>query len=439
MKITNRRASNFHKLCVGILSFVVGLAHSYVDASQLTDQSQADADAVATAIAQLDSDDAEVKIKAIRTLSAARNNARGAIPALIKTVQDEVPAVRAQAAIALVSIDKTNLDIIAPLISLIGDAHGPVEGQPVWLIAARALIQIGEPTVPALVDVIEQADMQQTRRQAAATIVQLGPQAASAVPQLIELASDENNDHRWSAIYAMTGIGPGAASAIPVLLARLDDRDYQVQSVACRALGGIGPAAAKTIPQLIDRLENGVAGVRVSAALALGQIGNEKSVTALGNALNDKMHLVSETAMIALGEIGPPSAPIAPVIVEMVDNGKMRERIRAAATVWQMTGEVKWSVNILLSEMQKEDAPWEAVDVLADIGPAAAAAIPALTNTLTSDDFLMRFRAARALGAMAPASADSLDALRKLLDDENAEVRLQAADSIKQIEQAVAD
>jgi HEAT repeat protein len=71
--------------------------------------------------------------------------------------------------------------------------------------------------------------------------------------------------------------------------------------------------------------------------------------------------------------------------------------------------------------------------MLAEMGPAAAAAKPALIARLQHDAPDLRSAAARALGAIGPQAADAVPALEGLLDDNEPDVRKAAAHAIRQL------
>ena len=70
----------------------------------------------------------------------------------------------------------------------------------------------------------------------------------------------------------MQGIGPAAKAAVPALIQLLRDEDEEAQMVATRTLGQMGPVAKAAIPALTDLLRNGPTGLREDAADALKAI-----------------------------------------------------------------------------------------------------------------------------------------------------------------------
>ncbi len=70
------------------------------------------------------------------------------------------------------------------------------------------------------------------------------------VPDLIEKLREGGIGDRANAAWTLGQFGPGAATAVPALTDALDDEEYFTRVQAVRALGKIGPAAEAAIPAL---------------------------------------------------------------------------------------------------------------------------------------------------------------------------------------------
>jgi HEAT repeat protein len=105
--------------------------------------------------------------------------------------------------------------------------------------------------VPALVDLLRTA-MSERRSMVASdcaqALAQIGPAAGDAVPALCDLTNDPLAGH--DAFEALARLGPGAALAVPVLTAHLTGPPEKAERAAA-ALKAIGPSAAGAIPALI--------------------------------------------------------------------------------------------------------------------------------------------------------------------------------------------
>ena len=158
-----------------------------------------------------------------------------------------------------------------------------------------------EPLASRLLDVLGHAPAPEGRVFAITALGEIGPNAALAVPVLVELASDKNLDvasravaslvkvdsraaagklpsliewmraghgaHvRLRAIAALRDLGSAASSAIPVLLELADEDDLTIASGAIEAISRIDPVTGRTLKQSIER---GKIGANDSAASAV--------------------------------------------------------------------------------------------------------------------------------------------------------------------------
>ena len=206
--------------------------------------------------------------EALGNLAAAgeKQGARAAVSNLVKLLQDEDPAVRVSAAVAL------------------------------WRI------QRHPKSIPALESMLRNRDGS-TAYLAAVALGDLGAQAERAVPGLVAAVGHSDDDTRRAAAYSLGRIGAIAIPAIRGALAHGDDR---TKCQAVEALGWIGPAA---VGPLIDALVNPNPPTRRSAARALGRLGAaaKEAEPALVKAVNDPQAEVRDAAAEALRQIRSPT------------------------------------------------------------------------------------------------------------------------------------
>jgi HEAT repeat protein len=133
--------------------------------------------------------------------------------------------------------------------SLLSDLKSPdrdVRGK-----ANLALIQLGEPSVPGLVEMLKAPDPGH-RATAARTLWGLGSRGKAAVPDLADRLADPDTAVRMTAAMALEGMGPDAAPAVPALARALKDSDATVRQWAAKALGRVGRAAEPAVPALVQ-------------------------------------------------------------------------------------------------------------------------------------------------------------------------------------------
>ena len=175
-----------------------------------------------------------------------------------------------------------------------------------------------------------------------------GPDAAVAVPKLIEIISNDGlvGNLQESAVATLSAIGPSAAEAIPKLIEMAENDTANARAWCIQAFSSIGPAATMAVPLLIDLLLT-----RVSvdpdpfyvpmAADALGNIGAIEALPALFQVLRETDNPDVATASIqSIGKLGPSAAEAGPVLAVLAeahpevdrfpDNTAIREAAREA-------------------------------------------------------------------------------------------------------------
>lgn len=118
----------------------------------------------------------------------------------------------------------------------------------------------------------------------------LGPQAASAVPELIKIYDQKiSTDSEADTALALGFIGPDAKAAVPSLLRTAANTNSSNYGFAILALGGIHTDPDIVVPVLIRALRNPQPENRLEAARALGNFkGDAKpAVNSLVELIND--------------------------------------------------------------------------------------------------------------------------------------------------------
>ncbi|HEY9296801.1 MAG TPA: HEAT repeat domain-containing protein [Phormidium sp.] len=164
------------------------------------------------------------------------------------------------------------------------------------LETVKELRKMGSSAIPALIAALQE---KQIRGGAAFALGAIGAEAKTAIPQLIELLKDEDEQVRLDAAVALRRIGSPAVSA---LVEALKDQNLLVRRGATFALAGIGAEAKSTIPVLIEMLSDNDEQTRLNASIALRGIGTT-ATPALTEGLQHKNPLIRKGAAIALGQI----------------------------------------------------------------------------------------------------------------------------------------
>ena len=232
-------------------------------------------------------------------------------------------------------------------------------------------------------------------RSASERLVEIG---AEAVPGLMSVVDDVDDNVRWQAIAALGRIGrPAATVSIPLMTAACADRDADVRGAAAVALGQmrVKEEAAVRAVRLLRRDEQPM--VRADAWWAWWQAtGDRKAITELVDLLSAKDWLASSHASHHLSTVGSPAVK---VLVEKMIAGPSRDRRQVAETLRRM-------------------------------GPRAVTAIPKLLRVLDGKDRHVAAAAARVLGTQ---GAAAVIGLRDRLDAPRADTRRLAVVALGEI------
>lgn len=390
-------------------------------------------------IEELGAGQADVRCRALTELAECGAAARPALEAMIEALQDEVPEVRAAAAMALGRLALEPDTVLPKLIKLFDDQAivqaDNVVGE-VWYFAGIAAGNYGDVVVPSLIELLKNGNSRQ-RIGASLSICVLGPAAKDVLPALIEaLRSSDLDTRRPALMSALLSLGPEAKPAMPLMLEFLDDPDFHTQYWACRVFGAIGPEAKVAVPKLLPLVRTGVVSVRRNAAAALGRIGPEigpEGLEVLIQALNEPMQPVREQAAIALGRLGEFAKPAVPALEELLsDQSTFAARSRGAEALWRLNPQSPTPLRVLLVQVQGEDEAETAALVLGEIGKQLGAA-DALVQLLDSPQPRTRIHAAWALGLMGENTERAISVLESFEDDPEPDHRNEAEVALSQI------
>lgn len=180
--------------------------------------------------------------------------------------------VRTTSARALGGLETKSAPAVEALATLLGD-----EDRHAREAAATALAGIGGPAATAahdrLVDALQDG-AEDVRAAAVQALAAIGPRP-EALPKLMAVWARDD----LAALYVpdvLEAMGPEAAPALPKLIDALGAADWGRRSSAASVLGGLGAIAAAAVDPLLLLLDDRVMQPRWSAAEALGRIGVRK-------------------------------------------------------------------------------------------------------------------------------------------------------------------
>ena len=295
------------------------------------------------------------------------------------------------------------------------------------LAAEKALIELGAPAVPALVEML-QAREADPRASAAYVLGMIGAKAGAAGPALGRLARSGPTPVRIAACVALGQIGPAAPDATAALAAALGCPEMGVRRAAVWALQQIGPPA---VPELLKNLTHDSATMRGWSAHALREIGGgaKDAVDALVRLLRTEADWsVRREAVLALGQLGPAASKAAATLVEAFA-GDPRMRRLAASALGAIHADPNDILPGLLKAMRSPDTftRRDALEALGRVGRRAGSARDAVAAMLRDDaDAENRLRAAMVLADTDPNAPEVLPVLLAAMGDRESAQRTRA-------------
>lgn len=158
------------------------------------------------------------------------------------------------------------------------------------------------------------------------------------------------------------------------------------------------------------------------------------AIPQLSHSLSDPDRFVRWAAARAIGNINPEKADVAvPALAKLLGDFDLSIRIEAAKTLTQMGPRAAAAVPALGRAVIDGDVEGReaAMDALESIGAEAGkSAVPQLVEAMTHPDPRVRRAAAKTLGSFGPAASAAIPTLRRALGDDDQEVRVNAGDAL---------
>lgn len=324
------------------------------------------------------------------------------LAALGSALEDKDPSIRLAAVAALAEGKNHSPAVLTELADCLDDSDGAVA-----VNAAHALMQIGEPAVPAVVPLLKSKDYQLL---ALGILEGMGPAAQKALPEVQPLLTSSDDAAARLACLIVAHCGVAAENAIPELAKVLAMKSHKGRAAAAYALGTIG--TAKALAEAAGYRKDDDQLVRI--AVAAGELQakpddkqiRQEALPLLREALKRPEPHVRTMACEAIGLFGPSAAAALPELTELVKKrAEAPMEAEAALRAIAMLGPVAATAVPLLTEAVSEDgAPWQmsAGVALGRIGEQARPAVPALQRLIASERPAPRTVAAWALLEIAP-------------------------------------
>ncbi|MEU1228689.1 PBS lyase [Streptomyces sp. NPDC005828] len=328
-------------------------------------------DRIALIVAQLRSPDWGQRSDAIWMCGGLIRVWRGRYEEVVRLVgaqlQDPEPRLREAATSfleRLFELGAPAADALAARLSAGPGAAGPGAAGPVRSGRDGALLALARAgdtrAVPLLARALEEPEV---RRELLYAMDGLGPSAAMLAPlltrRLAEVELDERlYDRAAPLLYALAAVR--GAQAVPEVLrvlrgAPANRRDW-VREAALRTLAAFGPAAAEAVPDMRRLLAADSAAVATTAARALRAAEGDRGdvLPALEGWLRPGASGAEWCAAAqALGEIGPAAAAAAPALRPGLASRDLWVRVRSAAALWRVSGDASVALPALLAAWEE--------------------------------------------------------------------------------------
>ncbi len=271
------------------------------------------------------------------------------------------------------------------------------------------------PAVPSLAKGLQQnRDWWNVRKAIIEALGDIGPAAAGAIPNLVEMMQDKDDDVRKAALNAIRKIGPSAVqalsealpastwwakaeilkmldtfggkakAALPALIALLNDNDQDVRRRAAMIIGKFGTEGSSAASELqkilfdqkaphilwsvvMDTLmkigPDGNAVLRKALdsndwwlpktiSEAFGQSGADtptEAIPTLVYALQHKRWEVRWTVALVAGRMKAKAAPLIPALLKVVNDKESRVQVQSVLSIGEMGDAAKTAINTLKS------------------------------------------------------------------------------------------
>jgi HEAT repeat protein len=284
------------------------------------------------------------------------------------------------------------------------------------------------------------------RGAAYAGLIDMGPLAKSAVPELIIVFQRPPNDpatsdHILRATWVFESIGPEARDAVPCLVSFLggalkSNRDESLLEQTIHALKKFGPEARTAVPLLLSYIENTNGRLGVAAALALWKIDGQTNLALrfLESALDDKADYTVVVAIKALREMEAPDPIVLPRMLALLDHSNSQVKCEAAYTLGDRRAASAMAIPRLTELLGDEDqfVHSSVQSALMKVRPAPELTIRAFEDLLLNpkQEASRRAEAASLLGELGKEATSAIPALGEALSDQDETVRLNAAFSL---------
>ncbi len=408
-------------------------------------------------IKAVDDEDSNVRDAAIKSLEKFGPEAKDAVPALIR-------AVESGSTYAIITLGEIGPDAVEAIPAIIATVKpkSPQYG----VTTALEKIAIGsDEAVAALIGLLSHPVVS-ARQSAAYALGRIDPTPDIVNALARTLGSDGDDSVRSAIIYALKGFGPEAADAIPVIVEVIKENNPELDEFAADAFAAIAagidrPTAEieigisllsealdsddlevrrKTVdilksmpsaaPFLMNALDAGDEHFKSLAVDILSELEDYRAllIPYIIELLNSDDSVVRQSAIRTAGKIGPAAKDTVPTLISILQEVEYRNR---RSVIWTLAdiGPEPGVVDALITALDDDDpcVSCPAAGTLGDFGADAVKAVPALIETLRGGNERVRGYAAYSLVEIAPDRAELIPEMYSAMDEESCWVKVAAA------------
>lgn len=293
---------------------------------------------------------------------------------LVESLRNGDTAIKAEVAGAFFNASHTPGEAAPLLIARLENYAAPDADSPVPLNEMLALSVCGSKAAPAAPLLLQYTKGDLGRGNAVSALRATGPAAIVTLPRLLEILkdADEAAVRLKPGIYdILARLGTSGVAALPTLTNGLSDPSPVVQALAAAGIANITGDVGFAIPKLIEQLENPQ---RSGESLTV-----KKPWSYIG--LNHR-----QLSAQLLGELGPRATNALPHLKEALNSKDIWLPAIAAAAIWKISRDTNAVLPFLIAGLKDTRMdPKLILETLADMGPAAAPAIPTVRKAMQSE------------------------------------------------------
>ncbi|HEX3314978.1 MAG TPA: HEAT repeat domain-containing protein [Gemmataceae bacterium] len=261
------------------------------------------------------------------------------MPTYGKTLYDPDARVRLAAAQAFDNLSNARIRIVRRAINLptLRDLKNNIEKTPQTLLQGTDFMApFFARDLPQLGALLRDPDVR-IRRAAAEVLEELEEKNLAIMPALVSSLSDPDRFVRWTACKAAGTLPPDQAEPVIAPLARLlADPELNIRISAAASLEAMGKYARPALPALGQAIRSGEVEARLGALYAIIKTGPEASAAVVPDlivAINGNEPRVTKVASEALADIGPAASAALPSLRRLIGNDDSEVRSWASEAI----------------------------------------------------------------------------------------------------------